>query len=85
MKAAPTSTNRLGRGWGVWGGWERGLGGGALQTRFKRREVLKTEPSVRATPARCNSPRPKTQDERIRLGGGGSGDKLARGSQDESK
>lgn len=47
MKAAPTSTNRLGR-------------GGGLQTRFKRREVLKSEPSARATPAlRTN---PKTED-----------------------
>lgn len=54
MKAAPTSTNRLG-------------GEGGLQTRFKRREVLKTEPSARATPALRTNPKLKTQDERIRL------------------
>lgn len=75
MNVAPTSTNRPG---GVWGK-------GRLQTRFKRKEVLKTESPARATPALRSSPKLKTQDERIRLGVGGSGDELTRGSQDESK
>lgn len=75
MKAAPTSTNRLGG-----GGGEAGC-----KHASKRREVSKTEASARATPARRTNPKLKTQDERIRLGVGGSGDELARGSRDESK
>lgn len=74
MKGASTSTNRL-------------SGGSQSQcaNTVQKERNLKTEPSPRATPALCTNSKLKKQDERIRLGEGGGKDKLARGSQDESK
>ncbi len=69
LKAEATSTNRLwGRKWSQY-----------TNTVQKQRN-LKTEVSQRATPAFHSNSRLKEQDERIRLGVGGSIGKLARGS-----
>lgn len=52
---------------------------------LKKEKNLNTGLSLRATPALNSNSKLKKQKERIRLAVGGSKNKLARGSQDESK
>lgn len=64
------------------GSWEPA----SMQNQLKTEENFKTQVSQRAAPALCAQLQiGEKKDERIRLGVGGRKDKLAGGSQDESK
>lgn len=74
LGTAATSTNRL------------LVGSQSLCKDIVQKEKnLNNELSLRATPALNSNSKLKKQKERIRLAVGGSKNKLARGSQDESK
>lgn len=73
LGTAATSTNRI------------LVGSQSLRKDGSKRENFEHELSLIATPALNSNSKLKKENERIKLGVGSSKDKLARGSQDESK